>query len=89
MRFMNPSHLAWLALLIVPMILYLVRHRPRRLRVSTLMFFVSLAREHQESAWLRHLKRILSLLLTASVLIFGALSLARLVVSPPPTHSST
>jgi hypothetical protein len=43
-------------------------------QVSTLLFFKVLAKEHQESAWLRKLKRWLSLLMT--LLIFLALMLA-------------
>lgn len=77
MRFLNPSllHLAWLAL--IPLALYLFRRKAKRVPVSTLLFFRSLAREHQESAWLRRLKRILSLLLTLAVIFFGVLALAR------------
>jgi hypothetical protein len=77
MQFLNPSflHLAWLAL--IPLALYLFRRRAKRVQVSTLLFFRSLAREHQESAWLRQLKRILSLLLTLAVILFGVLALAR------------
>ena len=77
MQFLNPSflHLAWLAL--IPLALYLFRRRAKRVPVSTLLFFRSLAREHQESAWLRQLKRILSLLLTLAVIAFGVLALAR------------
>ena len=77
MRFLNPSflNLAWLAL--VPLVLYLFRRKAKRVPVSTLLFFRSLAREHQESAWLRRLKRILSLLLTLAVIFFGVLALAR------------
>jgi len=77
MRFLAPSflHLAWLAL--IPLALYLFRRKAKRVPVSTLLFFRSLAREHQESAWLRRLKRILSLLLTLAVIFFGVLALAR------------
>lgn len=77
MRFLAPSflHLAWLAL--IPLTLYLFRRKAKRVPVSTLLFFRSLAREHQESAWLRRLKRILSLLLTLAVILFGVLALAR------------
>ena len=57
--------------------LYLFRRKAKRVPVSTLLFFRSLAREHQESAWLRRLKRILSLLLTLAVIFFGVLALAR------------
>ena len=45
--------------------------------VSTLLFFKSLAREHQESAWLRRIKKWFSLLLTLLVLLFAILALAR------------
>lgn len=74
MRFLAPGflHLAWL--LVIPVALYLYRRQARRVQVSTLLFFKVLAKEHQESAWLRKLKRWLSLLLT--LLIFLALMLA-------------
>ncbi len=77
MRFLNPSylHLAWLAL--IPLALWLFRRQAKRVPVSTLLFFKSLAREHQESAWLRRIKKWLSLLLTLLVLIFAILALAR------------
>lgn len=77
MRFLAPSflHLAWLA--VIPLVLYLFRRKAKRVPVSTLLFFRSLAREHQESAWLRRIKRILSLLLTLAVIAFGVLALAR------------
>ena len=74
MRFLAPGflHLAWL--LVIPVALYLYRRQARRVQVSTLLFFKVLAKEHQESAWLRKLKRWLSLLMT--LLIFLALMLA-------------
>lgn len=77
MRFLAPSylHLAWLAL--IPLALWLFRRQAKRVPVSTLLFFKSLAREHQESAWLRRIKKWLSLLLTLLVLIFAILALAR------------
>jgi hypothetical protein len=77
MRFLTPHllHLAWLAL--IPLALYLFRKRARRVPVSTLLFFRSLSREHQESAWLRKLKKWLSLLLTLFVLIAAVLALAK------------
>jgi hypothetical protein len=55
----------------------LFRRQAKRVPVSTLLFFKSLAREHQESAWLRRIKKWLSLLLTLLVLIFAILALAR------------
>ncbi len=77
MHFLSPHllHLAWLAL--IPLALYLFRKRARRVPVSTLLFFRSLSREHQESAWLRKLKKWLSLLLTLLVIIAAVLALAR------------
>lgn len=77
MRFLNPSnlHLAWLAL--IPLALWLFRRQAKRVPVSTLLFFKSLAREHQESAWLRRIKKWLSLLLTLLVLLFAIFALAR------------
>jgi hypothetical protein len=76
-RFLSPSylHLLWLAL--VPVVLWLFRRQAKRVPVSTLLFFKSLAREHQESAWLRRIKKWLSLLLTLLVLIFAIFALAR------------
>ncbi len=82
MRFLQPLWLWWAGLAIVPILLYLFRRRPRRERVSTLLFFKALAREHQESPWLRFLKRLLSLLLTLLVLWGIVLSLAQPVVAP-------
>lgn len=77
MRFLNPAlfHLLWLA--VIPLALYLFRKKARRVTVSTLLFFRSLSREHQESAWLRRLKKWLSLLLTLLVILFSVLALAR------------
>ena len=77
MRFLSPAnlHLLWLAL--IPLALWLFRRQAKRVPVSTLLFFKSLAREHQESAWLRRLKKWLSLLLTLLVLLFAILALSR------------
>ncbi|MFT5465434.1 MAG: hypothetical protein ACI8UO_000529 [Verrucomicrobiales bacterium] len=73
----------WLGLLaIIPIALYLFRRRSKTVSVSTLVFFKSLAREHQESAWLRRLKRILSLILTLLLLLGGVSALSRIVFSP-------
>jgi len=80
MEFLNPGSL-WLFLLgLIPVVLYLVRRRSKKVRVSTLVFFKTLAREHQESAWLRRLKRWLSFLLTLLVLSLAVLILSRLIV---------
>lgn len=81
MRFLTPGwlHLAWL--LVIPVALYLYRRQAKRMPVSTLLFFRLLAREHQESAWLRKLKRWLSLLLTLMMLLVLMLALGRPVWS--------
>src|SRR5687768_15073741 len=83
MRFLDPSQLVWALAALLPVLLYLFRRRPRRAPVSSLLFFKSLAREHRESAWLRWLKRLLSLLLTLMIIAATVGVLARLVVSPP------
>ncbi len=77
MRFLAPGylHLAWL--LVIPVALYLYRRQARQMPVSTLLFFRLLAREHQEAAWLRKLKRWLSLLLALLMLVALMLVLAR------------
>lgn len=77
MRFLNPSYLNFLWLALVPVVLWLFRRQAKRVPVSTLLFFKSLAREHQESAWLRRIKKWLSLLLTLLVLFFTIFALAR------------
>lgn len=82
MRFLNPAMLSWLLVALVPLVLYLFRHRPQRKRVSTLLFFKALSLAHQESAWLRRLKKLLSLALTLLVIAAGAAALARLIVAP-------
>ena len=83
MRFLYPSlFYAWAALVAVPILLYLFRPRPRTVRTSTLPFFKWLAREHQDSAWLRRLKRLLSLLLSLLLILAASAALGRLVVSP-------
>lgn len=80
MEFLNPGSL-WLLLLgIIPVVLYLVRRRSKKVRVSTLVFFKTLAREHQESAWLRRLKRWLSLAMTLILLALAIFVLSRLIV---------
>lgn len=82
MRFVHPSLLIWGALAALPIILYLVRPRPRAVRVTTLPFFKSLDRAHQESSWLRRLKQWLSLLLTILVIAGAAAALARPIIAP-------
>ncbi len=81
MEFLAPGSL-WLLLLgIIPVLLYLVRRRSKKVRVSTLAFFRMLAQEHQEAAWMRRLKRFLSFILTLLLLILPILALARLFMN--------
>ncbi len=80
MEFLNPGSL-WLLLLgFIPVLLYLVRRRSKKVRVPTLVFFKTLAKEHQESAWLRRLKRWLSLAMTLLLLALAVFVLSRIVV---------
>ncbi|MCB1078258.1 MAG: BatA domain-containing protein, partial [Verrucomicrobiae bacterium] len=82
MQFLNPGFL-WLSLLaIIPVALYLFRRKSKLVDVSTLVFFKTLAREHQESAWLRRLKKIVSLLLTLAMLLGAVFALSRLIIAP-------
>lgn len=89
MHFLTPHllHLAWLALL--PLALYLFRRKARRVPVSTLLFFRSLSREHRESAWLRRIKKWLSLALTLLIIWLVVLALGTPVGNTPeePTES--
>ncbi len=77
MRLLHPANLHWLWLAIIPVALWLFRRKAKRVPVSTLLFFRSLAREYQESAWLRRLKHIFSLLLSLLVIALATLALAR------------
>ena len=79
MQFLNPAFLWWLLLGIIPLMLYLFRRKSKKVSVSTLVFFKTLAREHQESAWLRRLKKWLSFALTILILSLAVFILARLI----------
>lgn len=82
MQFLNPGFL-WLSVLaIIPIALYLFRRKSKRVDVSTLVFFKTLAREHQESAWLRRLKKVLSLLMTLLLLLGAIFALSKIILSP-------
>lgn len=82
MQILNPAYLGLSLLAAIPILLYFFRRKSKTVEVSTLVFFKSLAREHQESAWLRHVKKLLSLLLTLLV-VFGAIfGLSKMVFSP-------
>jgi len=77
LNFLAPSYLHLLWIIAIPVALWLFRRKAKRVNVSTLLFFRTLAREHNESAWLRTVKKWLSLLLTLLVILFGVLALAR------------
>lgn len=84
MRFLFPSlFYAWTTLAIAVVLLYLFRPRPRTVKTSTLPFFKWLAKEHQDSAWLKRLKYLASLLLGLLLVLAAAAALGRLVISPP------
>lgn len=82
MQFLAPAFLSLGFLALIPLALYLFRRKARVRQVSTLVFFKTLAREHQESAWLRRLKRLLSLLVTLFVVLGTVLALARVAFTP-------
>ena len=82
-QLLAPALLAWAALpALLALALYLFKRRPRQVRVSTLPFFKSLAAIYQEAAWLRRLKKLISFLLSAALILGSVLALARLVVAP-------
>jgi hypothetical protein len=82
MHFQLPGRLAWAWLLVPVLLLFLVRRRPRQVRVSTLVFFKALAHAYQEAPWLRRLKKLLALLLAAGTVLAAVGALAGLVVAP-------
>ena len=82
MQLIHPAFFYLGLLAIIPIVLYFFRRRSRTVTVSTLVFFKTLAREHQESAWLRRMKKLLSLLLTLLMLAAVVLALVRVVFSP-------
>ena len=82
MQILNPAFLGLSLLAAIPILLYFFRRKSKTVEVSTLVFFKSLAREHQESAWLRHVKKFLSLLLTLMVVFGAVFGLSKMVFSP-------
>ncbi|MFK5920688.1 MAG: BatA and WFA domain-containing protein [Verrucomicrobiota bacterium] len=82
MQLIHPAFFYLGLLTIIPIVLYFFRRRSKTVAVSTLVFFKTLAREHQESAWLRRMKKLLSLLLTLLMLTAAILALVRVVFSP-------
>lgn len=82
MQFLDPGKLAWAWLLLPVLLLFLVRRRPKQVKVSTLAFFKSLAQVYRESPWLRRLKRLLALLIAMVTVGAGVWALAHLVIAP-------
>ena len=82
MHFQFPGMLGWAWLVLPIALLFLVRRRPKRVRVSTLAFFKSLAQVYRESPWLRRLKKWLAFALAVATLLLAVGALARLVVAP-------
>ncbi|MDF1657283.1 MAG: BatA and WFA domain-containing protein [Verrucomicrobiales bacterium] len=81
MQFLTPQFL-WLLLLgIIPLMLYLFRRKSKTVNVATMVFFKTLAKEHQESAWLRRLKKWASFLLTILMLSLAVFVLSRLIAT--------
>ncbi len=83
LRFLDPVGWWWALALVAPVLLYLVRPRPRRLRIATLAFYLAPLGAPSDTPWLQRLKRLLSFLLTALLLIAVAAALARPVAAPP------
>ncbi|NNE91516.1 MAG: VWA domain-containing protein, partial [Verrucomicrobiales bacterium] len=81
MSFLNPALIWLLGLIVIPLLLYVFRRKSKRFNVSTLVFFKTLAKEHQESAWLRRLKKLVSLLLTLIIFCAAIFALARLILT--------
>ena len=82
LRFLDPMGWWWAAALGAAIILYLVRPRPRRLRVATMAFYLAPLGAPSDTPWLQRLKRLLSFLLTALVLLAAAAALAKPVIAP-------
>ncbi|MFM2090848.1 MAG: hypothetical protein RLZZ127_1337 [Planctomycetota bacterium] len=82
MNLLAPALLAALLALAVPLILHLVRPRPRRLRVATLPFFLALRAHESDAPWLRRLKRLLAILCSLLLVGLPAFALARPVLAP-------
>ncbi len=82
MRVLAPTALWLLLLLAIPIALYLFKRQAKTVKVSTLVFFQSLAKEHREAAWLRKLKKWLSLLLALIALLTLIGALSKIVIAP-------
>ena len=82
MRALAPTALWLLLLIAIPIALYLFKRQAKTVKVSTLVFFQSLAKEHREAAWLRKLKKWLSLLLALIALLTLIGALAKIVIAP-------
>lgn len=86
MHFLHPGALGWALLCIPIVLLFLVRRRPKHIRVSTLAFFKGLSHVYRESPWLRRLKKYLALALALATLLLTVGAHAHLVVAPEEGH---
>ncbi|NUQ01985.1 MAG: VWA domain-containing protein, partial [Armatimonadetes bacterium] len=83
MRLLNPWGLAWLALIVPLVLLYLLRLRRRELTVSSVLFWSQAIQDMQANTPLQRLQRNLLLYLQIGVVVLAALALARPAISTP------
>ena len=81
MTFAAPLALAFFALFIPVVLLYLLKQRRRRMEVSTLMFWEKILRDEQTVTSMSKLKKLLSLLLQLLFITLLALAIARPLLS--------
>lgn len=81
MSFALPAALAFFALFLPVILLYLLKQRRRRIEVSTLMFWEKILRDEQTVTSLSKLKKLLSLLLQLLFITLLALAVARPLLS--------
>ncbi len=77
MSLLNPWGLAWLALIVPVILLYLLRLRRREVVVSSVLFWAQAVHDLQANAPLQKLRRNLLLLLQILVIVAGSLAAAR------------
>ncbi|MBI1928660.1 VWA domain-containing protein [Candidatus Poribacteria bacterium] len=77
MRFLSPTAFALFSLAVPIVILYILKLRRRRQRISTLMFWEQIFKEKQTTALFQKLKHLLSILLQLLFLAFLVLALAQ------------
>jgi len=77
MQLANPSAFWWLAIALPIAALYLLQRRPRRVPISTRLFWDELLPESSPRRWWQRLRDPLSLLLTLLLLLLLTLAMAR------------